>query len=92
VPVKSLFNQQTIKQYIHVVSDFYANVLCACCNYLLLFYFLKCLKKLSGGMLVICLERSAKLAYGPADATAAHCLASVKSKFVLLFWDTGLSR
>ena len=27
-----------------------------------------------------------RLAYGPADATATHCLASVKSRFVLAFW------
>jgi len=27
-----------------------------------------------------------RLAYGPADATATHCLASVKSRLVLPFW------
>ena len=34
--------------------------------------------------MVICLERDAD-AYGPADATATHCLASVKSRLVFTF-------
>jgi len=40
-----------------------------------------------GADVVICLERGAcRLAYGPADATATHCLAPVKSRLVLPFW------
>jgi len=35
--------------------------------------------------MVICPERGADV-YGPADATAIHCLASVKSRLVLPFW------
>ena len=47
-------------------------------------------KKLSGGLVgcwhsylsgVMC-----RFAYGPADATATHCLSSVKSRLVLPFW------
>ena len=34
-----------------------------------------------------CLSRArGRLAYGPADATATHCLASVKSRLVWPFW------
>jgi len=29
---------------------------------------------------------SCRLAYGPADATVTHCLASVKSRLILPFW------
>ena len=38
-----------------------------------------------GAGMVICLERGAD-AYGPADATATHSLAPVKSRLVLPFW------
>ena len=45
-------------------------------------------KKLSGGVLAwlsVCSPRC-RLAYRPADATATHCLASLKSRLVLSFW------
>jgi len=44
----------------------------------------KIIKSWWGAGMVICLERCARLAYGPADAT--HCLASAKSRLVLPFW------
>jgi len=44
-------------------------------------------KKLSCGVLHGYLSGArCRLAYGPADATATHCLASVKSRLVLPFW------
>jgi len=45
-------------------------------------------KNLSGGVLawLSVYGVRCRLAYGPADATATHCLASLKSRFVLPFW------
>jgi len=44
-------------------------------------------KKLSGGCWCGYLSGArCRLAYGPADTTATHCLASVKSRLVLPFW------
>ena len=37
-----------------------------------------------GAALVVCLKQGADFAYGPADATATHSLASVKSRLVYL--------
>jgi len=43
-------------------------------------------KKLSGAVLAWLSGARCRLAYGPADSTATHSLASVKSRLVLPFW------